>query len=174
MIFGHLAVVGIAKQTYFQKDRWVFLAVVAFGPDILDKTASIFLGLPRRGIGHSLILFLAVASAGWLFSSILRRGRNLLVPGAVMWFSHLAGDFPEWPLLFWPFLGLPEPSAHFDFWEKFYQYYVVRLWPEQFWLEIFCIVLALGLMVARSVARTASNTVLARNLPDRQRGGAGK
>jgi hypothetical protein len=38
-------------------------------PDLLDKPASMFLGVPRRGVEHSLLIFLALTLLTWIFSS---------------------------------------------------------------------------------------------------------
>ena len=57
MIIGHLAVVGIAKLTFFEIENLAVLAVASFGPDILDKPANILLGMPGRGMSHSLVVF---------------------------------------------------------------------------------------------------------------------
>ena len=150
MILGHFAAASIAKQTCFQGENWAFLAVASLLPDLLDKPANILLGLPGRGVGHSLVVLTAVTLLAWLLSPKLKSNRNLLVAGTVMWVSHLAGDFVQLGVLLWPFLGPLEPTPPFDFWEKVHQFDVVRASPEQFWLEVSCVTAALGLWLVRS------------------------
>ncbi len=172
MILGHPAIAVAANQTVFQRTNLAFLAVAALLPDILDKPASILLGLPGRGAGHTLIVFAAATCLAWLMSSSLRRNPHLLLCGMVMWSTHLAGDFVQWQLLLWPLSGALEHTASlapwewihsvplaghlativwFDFWKRMYQFYVIRLWPEQFWLDLFWITMGLGLVAARSL-----------------------
>lgn len=151
MILGHFAVPSIAKQTCFQHEQWVLLLAASLMPDLLDKPASIFLGLPGRGMGHSLALLVVVAAFAYALSVGLKRNTDFVFPGVVMWLSHLAGDLVKPEVLFWPFLGPPEPTPPFHFWDKIYQFYVMRLHPEQFWLEAFCLATALSLWVFRSL-----------------------
>ncbi len=139
MILGHFAVPSIAKQTFLQNEHWGLLLVASLMPDLLDKPASIFFGLPGRGMGHSLVLLAAVAGLAYLLTVGFKRNTNFLLPGIAMWLSHLGGDLVKPEVLFWPFLGRPEPTPPFDFWEKIYQFYVLRLHPEQFWLEVLCL-----------------------------------
>jgi tRNA (adenine37-N6)-methyltransferase len=152
MILGHFAVPGIAKQTCFQKEHWALLLLASLMPDLLDKPASIFFGLPGRGMGHSLVLLVVLASFAYVLQWRFRRNTGLLFPGVVMWLSHLVGDLAKPEVLFWPFLGPPAPPPPFDFWEKIYQFYVLRLHPEQFWLEVACLATALSLWVLKVVA----------------------
>jgi tRNA (adenine37-N6)-methyltransferase len=151
MILGHFAVPSIAKQTYFQNEHWGLLLLASLMPDLLDKPASIFFGLPGRGMGHSLVLLVVVAAFAYVLPAGLKRNTDFVLPGVVMWLSHLAGDLVKPEILFWPFLGAPEPTPPFHFWEKIHQFYVIRLHPEQFWLEAFCLAIALSLWVFRSL-----------------------
>jgi membrane-bound metal-dependent hydrolase YbcI (DUF457 family) len=152
MILGHFAVASIAKQTYFHRETWAFLALASVFPDILDKPANILLGLPGRGAGHSLVVLTAVTLLVWILSPKLKSSPILLVAGTIMWVSHLAGDFVKLEVLLWPFLGPLEPTPPFDIWEKVHQFYVVRASPEQFWLEAICVTAALGLWAVRFFA----------------------
>lgn len=151
MILGHLAIAGIAKQTLCRKRNLAFLTVAAFLPDLVDKPASMFLGLPGRGIAHTLIVFVSVGVAVWLVGPRLGFSRPVVGSGMTMWLTHLVGDFLEWRILLWPLLGPLEPTPRFAFLEKLYQFYVLRTWPEQFWLEVACIAVALCLLFVHSL-----------------------
>lgn len=171
MILGHLAIAVVGKQTVFQRTNLGFLAVAALLPDILDKPANFLLGLPGRGAGHTLIVFAAATCLAWLLSPSLRRNPYLLLSGMVMWGAHLAGDFVQWRLLLWPFSGALEPTPPASLaasihslptaaqlttnlwvasWDRLYQFYVLRSIPDEFWLDLLCITIALGLVAARS------------------------
>jgi len=150
MLLGHIAVAAIAKQTVFHERRFSFLFLASFAPDIIDKSAQLLFGLPGRGIGHSLLFFAAASILLLGMASRYSWSTGVLSAGLVMWFTHLMGDFPRWQVLFWPFYtGVPEPYPRFDFFEKLYQFYVIRAWPEQFWLEMFCIAAAITICLVR-------------------------
>ncbi len=143
MLLGHIAVASVAKQTIFPHRNFAFLMVASFIPDFIDKPAQIFLHLPGRGIGHSLIMFFAGASIALALSHRLKLPNGLIPAALVMWFAHLAGDFLEWHVLLWPFYRVPvAPHLPFNLGEKLYQFYIARMWPEQFWLEMICITAA--------------------------------
>lgn len=150
MIIGHLALASVAKQTLFRKENGLLLVVSSIMPDLLDKPASMFLGLPGRGAGHSLIVLAISVAAVWFACTRLRLGSNFLLPAVVMWLCHIAGDFVQPEVLFWPFLGHLSPGPHFDFAEKIHEFYFVQMYPEQFWLEIAIVFAALGLWVFKS------------------------
>lgn len=148
MIVGHLAIANLAKQTVFHKHNFVFLVTASMAPDILDKPATILFGYSGRGIGHSLIVFVFAAALAWLLAPKLKVGKDLVVAAIVMWASHLMGDFLEWRILLWPFLsGQPKYGPKFNVWEKAYDFYVSRLYPEQLWFEIVCITATFTLVV---------------------------
>jgi hypothetical protein len=172
MILGHLAIAVVGKQTVFQRTNLAFLAVAALLPDILDKPANFLLGLPGRGAGHTLIVFAAATCLVWLLSPSLRKNPYLLLSGMVMWGTHLAGDFVQWPVLLWPFAGALEPTPPISLavmihslpssaqlttnlwvasWDRLYQFYVLRSIPEEFWLDLSCIMMAVGIVAARSM-----------------------
>jgi hypothetical protein len=57
MIGGHLAFAVIAKRPFFQAESFPLLIFASYAPDLMNKTASMALGLPGRNYGHSLVLF---------------------------------------------------------------------------------------------------------------------
>lgn len=151
MLIGHIAVATIARQTIFQERNFFFLFVCSFIPDFIDKPAQLFLDLPGRGIGHSLIVFVAAGLALVALSTKLKGLRVVVLAGLCMWFAHLVGDFLEWHILLWPLYKVPiQPHPRFDLGEKLYQFYVARMWPEQFWLEMVCIIGALVVWALKS------------------------
>lgn len=150
MILGHFALASVAKQTCFQKENWILLFAASIAPDLMDKPASLLLGLPGRGMGHSLFVLIIVAVITRAVYSRLKLSSDFLFAAVVMWLSHLAGDFVQPDVLFWPFLGSLESGSHFDFSEKLYDFYILRMHPEQFWLEIACIIATLGVWAFRS------------------------
>ncbi len=149
MIIGHLAIAGIAKQTWFERENLLFLSVAAFGPDLIDKPANILFGLPGRGISHSLIFFFAVIAIACLLRTWLKFSSRTLVAGILLWGTHLVGDFLELQVLFWPFGGHWEPSSKFHIVEKLWQFYVDRLYFAQFWMEIACVTALFALLLSR-------------------------
>lgn len=150
MIVGHLAIAHLAKQTVFQKHNFVFLVTASLAPDILDKPASILLGYSGRGVGHSIVVFVFVAALAWVLAPKLRVGKDLILAGMALWASHLVGDYLEWRILLWPFLdGQPRRGPKFNLWEKLYDFYVTRLYPEQLWFEIVCIAAALTIIAVQ-------------------------
>jgi hypothetical protein len=154
MIFGHFAVAAIAKQTCFQRRNATFLIMAALLPDLVDKPTSVLLDLPRRGLGHSVVVLVSVTLMAWLLSPRLRSETGILSAGVIMWMTHLLGDLVELKVLLWPLLGplvgSLDAQPPFHFWEKMYQFYVVRLWPEQFWLDVCCVTVAAAIFVARA------------------------
>src|SRR5208283_3584653 len=158
MILGHFALASIAKQTCFPRESLLFLAVASVFPDLIDKPASMLLGVPGRGVGHSLVILLAVTLLTWIFSSKLKISPKLLFAGVVMWVSHLTTDIVSLQVLLWPFLGPLEPAPPFDFWNKIYQFYIVHSSPEDLWLEVFCVTAALGLWIRALISHRALET----------------
>lgn len=149
MILGHLAIAGIAKRTRFHEESLLFLTLASLGPDLLDKPANILLGMPGRGMSHSLVFFATVISICLILWKRFNFKPDTLVAGVVMWASHLMGDFVQPEVLFWPFLGPLEPGSKFHVIDKLYLFYIDRLYPDQFWLEAICIVTFFGILVAR-------------------------
>jgi membrane-bound metal-dependent hydrolase YbcI (DUF457 family) len=150
MILGHVALAGVAKRTCSERESFVFLAACALFPDFLDKPLSMFFSMPGRGVGHSLIVFLSVAATAWILGPKLKVARSAVFSGLALWLTHLAGDLVAWKVLFWPFLGPLDPATPFHFWEKIYQFYVARLYPEQFWLDVACVVAAVSIQTVLS------------------------
>lgn len=106
--------------------------------------------MPGRGVGHSLVVFLAVAATAWILAPKLKVARSAVFSGLALWLTHLAGDLVAWKVLFWPFLGPLDPATPFHFWEKIYQFYVARLYPEQFWIDLACVVAAVSIRAVLS------------------------
>ncbi len=151
MILGHIAVAAIAKETFFAERNFSFLLLASFIPDIIDKTGYMLLGLPGRGIGHSLLVFVFGAVTVLIVAPRFRLPKGLVSAGLLMWFVHLLGDFPRMSVFLWPlYPAAPEPYPQFDLFQKLHQFYVARLWPEQFWLEMFCIAVAVAIFTVRS------------------------
>jgi|WetSurMetagenome_2_1015567.scaffolds.fasta_scaffold962915_1 hypothetical protein len=149
MIIGHLAIACIAKQTWFEKENLLLLSLAAFGPDLVDKPANMLLGLPGRGISHSLIFFFAMIAIAFLLRTWLKFSSRTLIAGIAMWGTHLVGDFLQLQVLFWPFGGHWEPSSKFHVVEKLLHFYVDRLYFAQFWMEMACVVTLFALLLSR-------------------------
>ena len=145
MIVGHLALAYIGKRTFFQTENYYLLVAASYGPDIVDKTASVLFGFPGRNLGHSLALLLVLLAAAWVVSAALGCRKHWITACAVMWLAHLAGDFVRPVILLWPLQGsfTGEPFA---FPGVFYRMYVELLWPAQLALEICLVFIALCLM----------------------------
>ncbi|MGC8604523.1 MAG: metal-dependent hydrolase [Desulfomonilaceae bacterium] len=149
MILGHLAIAGIAKTTRFHRESLFFLTLASLGPDLVDKSANMLLGTPGRGISHSLIFFAFVIFICWIAQKSLTVDTETITSGLLMWASHLLGDFVEVQVLFWPFLGPLEPGPKFRLTEKLRIFYLDRAYPDQFWLEMFCITALVILLLSR-------------------------
>jgi membrane-bound metal-dependent hydrolase YbcI (DUF457 family) len=161
MILGHFAVAGIAKQTRFKNENLIFLTLAAIGPDLFDKPANILFGMPGRGMSHSLTMFAVLIAISWVVLTVYKQDSRLLVAGMVMWGSHLLGDFLQFQILLWPFLGSLEPGPKFNLLEKLRFFYIDQLYPEQFWSEILCVSALLSIFLFRLfISRTRGPVVL--------------
>jgi membrane-bound metal-dependent hydrolase YbcI (DUF457 family) len=169
MIFGHFALASLAKQTVFQRQNSLLLMFAAVMPDLLDKPANLLLGLPGRGIGHSLVMLLILVALTWIVCSRLKLNSDFILPGTVMWLSHLAGDFIAPKVFFWPFLGDLDPPQSFQLWEKIRNFYLAGIAPEQLWLEALCISAALALWFYKSVIPRLGYMSLANQEAERDR-----
>ncbi|MFH0957552.1 MAG: metal-dependent hydrolase [Pseudomonadota bacterium] len=149
MIIGHLAVVGIAKLTYFQRENLAVLVLASFGPDIIDKTANILFGMPGRGVSHSLGVFSLVSILAGIYWLKLTNKPRLLCAVIILWGSHLVGDFLKWQVLLWPFGGHIDPSKKFHLSEKLASYYVELQYPYQLILEIICVTAFLCIVLSK-------------------------
>ena len=149
MILGHFAIAGIAKSTRFHGESLFFLTLASLGPDLVDKSGYMFFGMPGRGISHSLIFFAGVTSICWIIWRLFKLKPDTLTAGVLMWGSHLIGDFVQLQVLFWPFLGPLEHGQKFYVTEKVRLFYIDQLYPDQFWLEMFCITTLVILLLSR-------------------------
>ncbi|MGC8659645.1 MAG: metal-dependent hydrolase [Desulfomonilaceae bacterium] len=159
MILGHIAIAGIAKITRFREENLLFLALASLGPDLVDKTANIFLGMPGRGMSHSLLFFASLIATCLIVWKKFDLKPDTLLAGVVMWASHIIGDFPQSEVLLWPFVGPLEPGSKFHLVEKLNHFYVDRLYPDQFWLEVFCIMTFFVLLVLKTVKQKSQGTM---------------
>ncbi len=142
MIVGHLALASIAKRTLFKTANYPFLILASYAPDLVDKTGSILLGYPGRNFGHSLLVFACVFCMGWLLCKAFHLRQDVVLAGAVLWMSHLVGDFVRPTVLLWPFLS-PITGEPFHLGGALYRMYVEFRWPGQLALEICVVTLAL-------------------------------
>jgi hypothetical protein len=149
MIIGHLAIAGIAKQTYFEKENFLFMSIAVFGPDFIDKPLHLLFRLPVHGVGHSLLFFTAVILIAWFSRTWLKFNSQTSVAGIVMWGTHLVGDFLKPQVLFWPFEGQWIASSKFHNIEGLWEFYVDRLFFAQFWLEIACVMILATLLLSK-------------------------
>jgi hypothetical protein len=160
MIIGHLAITGIAKQTYFERENLVFLSLAAFGPDFIDKPLHLLFHLPVHGVGHSLGFFIAVMLIASLSRTWLKFSPRTLVAGMVMWGTHLIGDFLKLNVLFWPFKGQWAPSSKFHIIERLWEFYVGRLYFAQFWMEMACLTTLIAVLIFKLITSTPSQQEL--------------
>lgn len=147
MIFGHLALVGIAKLTAFRQENLAIMTLASFGPDILDKPANIFLGLPGRGISHSLLAFGVLALLAGFYWLRVNRHPRLFGAASLLWGSHLMGDFVEPNVLFWPLAGPLYAKSKFHFSEKLFAFYIDLQHPHQLLFELLSIMAVLGVVL---------------------------
>lgn len=154
MIVGHLAFAALAKRTFFKAESLPILIFASYGPDFVDKTGSFIFGIPGRNVGHSLIFFLILFATGWILCRAFHFRQELLFAAALMWISHLVGDFVRPTVLFWPFLS-PIEGEPFHVGGALHRMYVEFQWPGQLTLEI-CLV-TLALMPLPVLERIGSN-----------------
>jgi hypothetical protein len=152
MIFGHLAVAALAKRRLLG-ESFLFLMLASFGPDLLDKTAQALLGFPSRGLGHSLLVWVAITGSAWCFCRRFNYTLRLLYLGSALWLIHLATDLVEPKVLLWPWLGpLPE-SPSYSLIEKLYLFYILRSHQIQFYLDVSFIVFATAFWVLYAIRK---------------------
>jgi hypothetical protein len=152
MIFGHLAVAGLAKRR-FLRESFIFLVLASFGPDMLDKTAQALFSFPSRGVGHSLLVWVMITGSAWFLCRRFNYTMRLLYVGSALWLFHLATDLVEPRVLLWPWLGpLPE-SPSYSLIEKLYMFYILRSHQIQFYLDISIIVLATAFWVLYAIRK---------------------
>jgi hypothetical protein len=142
MIVGHLAFACIAKRTFFKAENLPLLILASYGPDVVDKTASMLFQYPGRNFGHSLIAFLAVFASAWIVCQICHVRQDVVCAAALMWTAHLVGDFVRPTVLFWPLSG-PIIGEPFHLSGVLHRMYVEFRWPGQLALEICLVTLAL-------------------------------
>lgn len=146
MILGHLAIASIAKRK-FLAENFAFLLVVSYGPDLVDKTLNLACNVPTRGAGHSLLIFVLLIAAALLLCQRFRINTQLLYIGVILWSSHLITDLVEPEIFLWPFLGHLPVNHHHTLMEILRNYYLIRVYPVQFFLEISLIMIAMLLWI---------------------------
>ncbi len=147
MIFGHLAIVGIAKLTGFRQENLVIMTLASYGPDILDKPLNIFWGMPGRGVSHSLVAFAFIAMFACIYWLKINRNPRILTATATLWTSHLIGDLVEREVLFWPFAGPLRSTSRFHVTDRLFAYYVDLQRPYQLGLEIVSMMAIIGVII---------------------------
>ncbi len=138
MYIGHLALAYSAKKTIFKKSNLFFLAAAGMGPDLIDKPLYYITGASGRGVAHTLVFFVMLTALLLFLSQKRILDPRVAYVGLIMWFSHLATDFLQPDVLFWP-LGA---SADFyvntkTLWQKVYDFYVAHNNPPSFYCEVF-------------------------------------
>lgn len=118
MIFGHAGLAVLTGRTAFPAVPLVSLLVASYGPDLIDKAGMVLFGTSGKCVGHSLVVFAAVAALSALGLRLAGPGR-VVRPGrlwwavVLLWLSHLLFDLTEPVVLCWPFLGpLPPPEPY--------------------------------------------------------------
>ena len=151
MIAGHFAIADITKLTCFQSENLWYLNLAAMGPDIIDKIVSALFGAPSRGIFHSLLVFVSIIALALPLGFWAGLEANTVLAGLFLWGSHLLCDFLEPRVLFWPFLGRLEPSPKINMIDKLKLFYIDRIFPEQFWLDIFFVVVLWTILISKFI-----------------------
>ena len=149
MILGHIGSAGVAKQSVFRGQNFIFLSLMALGPDILDKPARFLLRFPSRGLGHTLLAFLLILVLACLLAKPLKLGRATLLAGAVMWLSHLLADWLDPVNLFWPLLGPIPETPYVSLWDTILNFYVHWTSPIILVLDLAFCLAALYLWLGR-------------------------
>lgn len=149
MIFGHLAVVGIAKLTGFQRESLAVMTLASFGPDILDKPANILFGMPGRGVSHSLVAFSILIIIAGIYWLKVKWNPRLFAAVVILWATHLAGDVLKPGILLWPLAGALDPGPRFYVADKIVAYYLQFLHPYQLGFEMTSITGLLGIILYR-------------------------
>jgi hypothetical protein len=150
MIFGHLAIAGIAKRKFLE-ENFLFLFAASFGPDLVDKTLNLSCDAPGRGVGHSLLMFALVTAAAWLFCQRFNFNKQLVYIGAVLWLSHLTADLVDLQIFSWPFLGPFPVLPPSTLMERLSNYYLLHNNPVQLSAEISLIIIAMLLWIPASL-----------------------
>jgi hypothetical protein len=144
MIVGHLAIASIAKRK-FLAENFIFLVVASYGPDLVDKPASLVFQVSGRGAGHSLLLFALLAAAAWLYCQRFKVNKQLVWIGSVLWLSHLTVDVVDLKIFLWPFFGPFPVYPPYPYLQRLRDYYLLLHHPVQLAAEISLIIIAMAL-----------------------------
>jgi hypothetical protein len=142
MILGHFAIAGITKRK-FLSENFLFLWVASYGPDLIDKPASLVFNISGRGVGHSLLFFALLAVVTWCFCKRFNLNTQLVQIGGFLWLSHLAADFIDVQTFFWPMLGPFPDYPPSTLMERIIHYYILRDQVVQLSIEFSLIIIAL-------------------------------
>ncbi len=125
MILGHAALAVAGKRTVFRAVSLPVLLAATYGPDLIDKTGMLLLGTSSKGIGHTLLTYVALAAMLALASLPRRRGRPgpLVLAVLLLWLSHLVLDLTDGVIFFWPWLGPLPVTDPYDLSEGFLRFY---------------------------------------------------
>ena len=149
MIAGHLPATYLLHETFFRNrlvlpDRVRYTATLfaaGYLPDLVDHSLNHLLGWPTRGYLHSLVLLnlLAVGFLLWRRTTLL----YFFIAAANL---HILMDGSSLPQLLYPLLGMQSMAvgAREDILMVLYNFYIARLDPAVFYLEMMTIVMAVG------------------------------
>jgi hypothetical protein len=149
MVLGHLTVTAaghrLLKRRFPELPVQLGLLLVgAYLPDLVDKPANMFFGLPGRSYGHSLVVQLTIFAASAL---LVPASRRVLAPLALGAAIHLLEDWPNQVVLLAPLLGPIPPAPRWSFWESLVRYYSSG--GPQVWLEIAAVAYWVGVALRR-------------------------
>ncbi len=136
MYLGHLGMAWLSRSLFFPAESLFFLAAASMGPDLVDKPLSLLLGGPGRGVAHTLLGFGVVCVLAVLARRLFGVRKRFLAAGLLLWLGHLATDLVDPVTLAWPFLGELPASPQRPLSQAFYEFYILRVWPVMFWLDI--------------------------------------
>jgi hypothetical protein len=147
MILGHAAVSYIVFTRLLRvRLNLLFIVVATYLPDFFDKTLNKMLNMPSRGYFHSFSAMLLIYTAAIAVTYAIKPlGRKYAHAGLLFYFLHIVGDLTEPGVFLWPLTGPISYIAHFNIFGIIYEFYILRLWPVLFWLDVICV--AAGMLV---------------------------
>lgn len=149
MILGHAALAVLAKKTAFRTAPALLLLVATYGPDLIDKTGMLVMGVSGKGVGHCLVTFVALALATALSPARRLQPNRVWTGVALLWLSHLILDLTEPAVLFWPLLGPFPANAPYGLSEGFVSFYTGRGDHLVLVFDLLCLAAALAVMLPR-------------------------
>ncbi len=168
MVLGHFPAAWVGCRTLCpgRAPNWALVFLLAYLPDLLDKTPSFVFGLPSSGYAHSVFSAVAVSCAVYAGARLLgaRKPMRAGMATLVFYLLHLSLDSLDLRTLLWPirlkqtlFFAMRPIGDQFSLAESLRHFYILRDHPVLLGLEAAFFALMAWLIVKdRLAARRAA------------------